>query len=336
MAELDWKLIWEKSLENKELFPTKVIAKSTVSVSCPTRFSNTGKFSIDVSPTFNDDSIVLELLVFNENVSVEDIEALQDRRNSSNKQDKLNTNDSFDKLSDQLAIYELSNRIMERFKIKSDGFESDEEAVNALVDYINSKATESGRMFDDKLDSIIDTLMKDENFTDSAKHKKTYESVLESIRSNRRVILSKVESILKDNYRWHTNKNESYDDSVMPLYNKNNKLSAVVSIVDDCIIIDIAEGITAKVSMLKSDNEIESEIVDDIDNAIQYLSDKSNGNNSELEDIKDAISGNLEGSFKDTYDVDVEDEDSDYIDDLSKRISRLESLYINRRLHRLY
>jgi hypothetical protein len=330
MSKLDWKSIWENTLKNKELFPVKIVNSQTVSVSCPTRFSNTGKFSINITPKFNEDSIVLELLVFNENISVEDLDRLD-----SNKRDdknKSSADDKFNKLSDDLVSYELSNRIMERFKIKSDGFESDKEAEDTLVDYINNKATESGRMFDDKLDSIIDTLMKDENFIKDKSSGKKYESTLESIRSNRRVILSKVESILKDNYKWHTNKNESYDDSVMPLYGKNNKLSAVVSIVDDCIIVDIAEGITAKVSMMKSDNEIESELVDDIDNAMALMPDKD----KELEDIKDAVSGNLDGDFKDKYNVDVEDDDFDYIDDLSKRVSRLESLYIKQRLRKLY
>lgn len=331
MPKIDWKSIWEKAINNKEIFPVKIIDKSTVSISCPTRFSNAGKFSINVSPSFNDNSIVLELLVFNDNISAEDLNDIAVER--SNDKDTL-IKDEFNALADQLASYELSNRVVERFKIKSDGFESDEEAEDALVDYINNKATESGRMFDNKLDSLNDILMKDENFIRHQPLKPNYNSVLETIKSNRKVILSKVESILNSNYKWNSSKNEDYSDSVMPLYDKNKKLAAVVTIVDDCIVVDIANGIAAKVSMLQSDNSIEAELVDDIDNAVQYLSDKES--KQELDDLKDAVSGNLDSSFEDKYDVDIEDDDSDYLDDLSKRIARLESLYINKRLRRLY
>lgn len=189
-------------------------------------------------------------------------------------------------------------------------------------------------MFDNKLDSLNDILMKDENFIRNQPKKPNYNSALETIKSNRKIILSKVESILNSNYKWNSSKNEDYSDSVMPLYDKNKKLAAVVTIVDDCIVVDIANGITAKVSMLQSDNSIEAELVDDIDNAVQYLSDKES--NQELNDLKDAVAGNLDSNFEDKYDVDIEDDDSDYLDDLSKRIAHLESLYINKRLRRLY
>lgn len=326
MPELDWKSIWRSALKNKELFPTKTVDKLTVSVSCPTRFSSTGKFSIDVTPSFNEDSIVLELLTFNENISIEDLEGLDSKEDHSN--------DLFNKLANQLTTYELSNRIMERFKIKSDGFKSDKEAEDALIDYINNKATESGRMFDDKLDSLNDILMKDENFVHTAhrSYRPNYNEVLNKINENRKIILTKVESILKNNYKWRSGKNEDYSDSVMSLYDKNNKVAAVVSIVDDCIIVDIAKGITAKVSMMQSDEEIESELVDDIDNAKALMIDRE----KELDDVKDAVAGNPKGNFKDTYTVDVEEDDNlEYIDDLSKRLSRLESLYISKKLRRL-
>lgn len=330
MPNIDWKLVWDDSLKNKELFPVKIINKSTVSISCPTRFSNTGQFAIDITPSFNENSIVLELLVFNDNLSIDDLEGLESNKNKKSDDDS-NVNDRFNRLANQLTTYELSNRVMERFKIKSDGFESNKEAENALVDYINNKATESGRMFDDKLDSLNDVLMKDENFINIGNkyNRPNYNSTLESINENRRVILTKVESILKDNYRWKSHKNEAYSDSVMPLYDKNNKLAAVVSIVDDCIIVDVAKGITAKVSMIQSDEDIETELVDDIDAAKELLFNKE----QELDDIKDAVAGNPEGDFEDMYDVETdEDEDIEHINDLSKRVSRLESLYINRRL----
>ena len=80
---IDWKVVWENTLKNKELFPIKAMNKKTVSISCPTRFSNAGELSIDITPSFNDASIVLELLVFNDNLLLNDLPK-QDEDDSSN------------------------------------------------------------------------------------------------------------------------------------------------------------------------------------------------------------------------------------------------------------
>lgn len=197
---------------------------------------------------------------------------------------------------------------MDRYTIKSDGFKSDDEAKKALVDYINNKATESGRMFDDKLDELNDAL--------DAKKEERYNRTVNSMRENRRIILKKVESILKYHYKWNTLKNEDFADSSVPFYDKAGSLAAVVSIADDCIIVDLAKNITAKVSMLQSDEDIESEITNDIDNAQSVLADQ------EIEHLKDVISDN-----------DVAPE-VDYLESLERRMTKLENLYINRKLRR--
>ena len=310
MAEkLNWKDIWEKSLNNKELFPINLVDKDTVSVSCPTRFSNTGKIAIEITPSFNDDSITLELLVFNDNVSIDDIKDIE----------VDGSGDKYSQLAAKLIDYELSNRIMERFKISSDGFESEDEAENTLVDYINNKATESGRMFDDKLDELNDTISTKEEKLDR---------LLESIRCNRSFIIKKVESILNSHYGWKAPKNEDYMDSTASLYDTNGNLAAVVSLVDDFVVVDLAKGISAKVSMIQSDEDIESELTDDVNNAQAIIS------NREIEQLKDVISDEDEDLDIDEDIFDTEDED--YFESLSRRVTKLENLYIRKRLNRVH
>ena len=303
---IDWKAVWETALKDKELFPIKAINKNTVSISCPTRFSKSGELSIDITPSFNDESIVLELLVFNDNLELNDLQKIDD--DSSSKENKFN------QLVNRLVKYELSNRVMERFKIKSSGFESNEEAEDALVDYINNKATESGRMFDDKLDELNDI----EN-----SKKENYMRIVESIRRNRTFLLKKVEGILNSHYGWKVPKNEDYSDSTMSCYDDNGNLMAVVTIADKCIIVDLAKDITAKVSAMQSDEEIESELVDDVDNAQTVLAGR------ELNQLKDVVANNSEPEPNDP----IDDED-DYLESLERRLTKLESMYIRRKLRK--
>lgn len=302
MADINWEQVWNNSLKNKELFPFKQESKNTIAVSCPTRFSNAGNFSVSVTPSFNKASIVLELLVFNDNVTYDD---LQD--------DTESKEDDFNKLATNLVKYELSNRLMERFKINSSGFENDTEAENTLVDYINNKATESGRMFDDKLDELND-------IADSKKE--GYTRIVESIRRSRKYIFSKVESILNKNFNWKSSKNEEFDDTVASFYDVDGNLAAVVSLVDKCIVVDLADGVTSCISMLKSDEEIESELTDDINNALPLLQD------NELNQLKDVVASNDMPVVADPL-----DESEDYLESLSRRLTKLESLYIRRKLH---
>ena len=303
---IDWKAVWETALKDKELFPIKAINKNTLSISCPTRCSKSGELSIDITPSFNDESIVLELLVFNDNLELNDLQKIDD--DSSSKENKFN------QLVNRLVKYELSNRVMERFKIKSTGFESNEEAEDALVDYINNKATESGRMFDDKLDELNDI----EN-----SKKENYMRIVESIRRNRSFLLKKVEGILNSHYGWKAPKNEDYSDSTMSCYDDNGNLMAVVTLVDKCIIVDLAKDITAKISAMKSDEEIESELVDDVDNAQTVLADR------ELNQLKDVVANNSEPEPNDP----IDDED-DYLESLERRLTKLESMYIRRKLRK--
>ena len=303
---IDWKAVWETALKDKELFPIKAINKNTVSISCPTRFSKSGELSIDITPSFNDESIVLELLVFNDNLELNDLQKIDD--DSTYKENKFN------QLANRLVKYELSNRVMERFKIKSTGFESNEEAEDALVDYINNKATESGRMFDDKLDELNDI----EN-----SKKENYMRIVESIRRNRSFLLKKVEGILNSHYGWKAPKNEDYSDSTMSCYDDNGNLMAVVTLVDKCIIVDLAKDITAKISAMQSDEEIESELVDDVDNAQTVLADR------ELNQLKDVVANNNEPEPNDP----IDDED-DYLESLERRLTKLESMYIRRKLRK--
>ena len=303
---IDWKAVWETALKDKELFPIKAINKNTVSISCPTRFSQSGELSIDITPSFNDESIVLELLVFNDNLELNDLQKIDD--DSTSKENKFN------QLANRLVKYELSNRVMERFKIKSTGFESNEEAEDALVDYINNKATESGRMFDDKLDELNDI---------ANSKKENYMRIVESIRRNRSFLLKKVEGILNSHYGWKAPKNEDYSDSTMSCYDDNGNLMAVVTLVDKCIIVDLAKDITAKISAMQSDKEIESELVDDVDNAQTVLADR------ELNQLKDVVANNSEPEPNDP----IDDED-DYLESLERRLTKLESMYIRRKLRK--
>lgn len=303
---IDWKAVWETALKDKELFPIKAINKNTVSISCPTRFSKSGELSIDITPSFNDESIVLELLVFNDNLELNDLQKIDD--DSTSKENKFN------QLTNRLVKYELSNRVMERFKIKSAGFESNEEAEDALVDYINNKATESGRMFDDKLDELNDI---------ANSKKENYIRIVESIRRNRSFLLKKVEGILNSHYGWKAPKNEDYSDSTMSCYDDNGNLMAVVTLVDKCIIVDLAKDITAKISAMQSDEEIESELVDDVDNAQTVLADR------ELNQLKDVVANNSEPEPNDP----IDDEDN-YLESLERRLTKLESMYIRRKLRK--
>ena len=306
MANIDWESAWKKALENKELFPIKAVNDKTLTISCPTRFSNTGELAIEIKPSFNDESIVLELLIFNDNLSLKDLPK-QDEKDKSNGENKFN------KMVSRLVEYELSNRIMERFKIKSTGFESDDEAANALVDYINNKATESGRMFDDKLDELND-------IADNKKSDEKYDRAINSIREKRAFILKKVESILTSHYGWKSSKNEDYADTSMQCLDDNGNLMAVVTIVDrdNCIVVDLAKGVSAKVDLMQSDEEIEAELTSDVDNAQELLADR------EIDQLKDVVAKN---------NADSED---DYLESLSKRLSKLESLFIRRKLHNRY
>ena len=303
---IDWKTVWETALKDKELFPIKAINKNTVSISCPTRFSKSGELSIDITPSFNDESIVLELLVFNDNLELNDLQKIDD--DSSSKENKFN------QLVNSLVKYELSNRVMERFKIKSIGFESNEEAEDALVDYINNKATESGRMFDDKLDELNDI---------ANSKKENYVRIVESIRRNRAFLLKKVEGILNSHYGWKAPKNEDYSDSTMSCYDDNGNLMAVVTLVDKCIIVDLAKDITAKVSAMQSDEEIEAELVDDVDNAQTVLADR------ELDQLKDVVANNSEPEPNDPI-----DDEADDLESLERRVTKLESMYIRRKLRK--
>lgn len=307
MAKIDWKKIWESAIKNPEMFPIKAMDKDTLSISCPTRFSNAGEFAIDITPTFNDASIALQLMLFNENLSIDEL----DLKDVDTKSKATN----FNKLANSLVEYELSNRVVDRFTIKSDGFKSDKEAENALIDYINNKATESGRMFDDKLDELNDLFAaKKESRADK------YNRAINTIRESRRIILKKVESILKYHFGWKSSKNEDYSDSTMQCYDDNNRLMAVVTLADNTVVVDLAEGITAKVSMLQSDEEIEAEIVDDVDAAQSVLADR------EIEHLKDVINNKA---------PEIEDEEDDYLESLSRRVTKIESLFISQKLRRM-
>lgn len=307
-AKIDWKAVWESTLKSKELFPIKAINNNTLSLSCPTRFSNAGEFAIDITPTFNDASIALKMMLFNENLSLEELDM--------SSVDLKQKNNTFNKLAKSLVDYELSNRIVDRFTIKSDGFETDEEAENALIDYINNKATESGRMFDDKLDELNDLLdnQKSESRADR------YNRYLNTIRESRSVILKKIESILNDHYNWRSPINEEYSDSTMQCYDENGRLMAVVTLIDSNVVVDLAEGVTAKVSMLQSDEEIEAELTNDIESAQPVLADR------EIEHLKDVVINEAPV---------IEPENESYLESLSRRVTKLESIYISRKLRRM-
>lgn len=317
MPDIDWKKVWESAIGNSDLFPAKLINKNTLSVSCPTRFSNSGEMSIEITPTFNDASISLELLLFNDNIDITDILSKGEQDKESTK--KAKSISDFNRLAAKLVQYELQNRISDRFLIKSKGFNSDKEAENTLVDYINNKATESGRMFDDKLDELNDAIETGERPT------------MESIREKRAFILRKIEGILRNHYGWKSSKNEDFSDSVAECYDDNDNLMAVISLVDDCVVVDLAKGISAKVSLLQSDEEIECELCTDVEATKEVIADR------EIDQLKDVVAGNLQSDKSDIYEEPTEpDEQEEYIADLEKRLTRLESLYINRKFKRLY
>lgn len=310
MGKIDWKSVWDSCLKNKELFPYISKEKDTILLSCPTRFSNSGELAVEITPSFNDDSIVFEMLVFNENLSLDDLKSQTTSDND---------NDKYNQMTNQLVVYELSNRVMERFKIMSSGFDTEDDAVNAVVDYLNSKATESGRMFDDKLDELNDMIS----------NKDKSESLLKSIRDSRSFILKKVSSIVESHYGWKHTINESFDDSVMPLYDSNGVMKAVVSISDGHLLIDLSSDMTAKIDLVQSDEDIENEIVNDISNAEMVAADK------EIDQLKEVVSDN-HSNMTDDYSVSEipskfsEDEEFDYMGKLERRVAKLESLLIRK------
>lgn len=312
--ELDWKNIWEQVLKNRKLFPHKKIGNNKIEISCPTRFSLAGAFNIEVTAKFNDNSIELEILSFNDNISIDDLSDvnIDDTRNQ------------FNALSKSLNEFELKNKIQDRFEIESGGFESEEEAENALIDYLNNKATESGRAFDDKLDELND------NIGNKSEKLMKHNRILKVIRENRRNIFNKVGSILYNNYRWKPSRKESASDTATSFYDKNHNLVAVVSLDDDTIVIDLSKDITAHISMLQSDQDIENEIINDIEDANTALAEQ------ELQQLKDAVASNPESDISDVYNTPMDYTEDDYLDDLSNRLSKLESRFINRRLNRLY
>lgn len=312
--ELDWKNIWEQILKNRKLFPHKKIGNNKIEISCPTRFSLVGAFSIEVTAKFNDNSIELETLAFNDNISIDDLPDIN----------VTDTRNQFNALSKSLNEFESKNKIQDRFEIKSDGFESEEEAENALIDYLNNKATESGRAFDDKLDELNDNI--DNKSEKLMKHNR----ILKVIRENRRNIFNKVGSILYNNYRWKPSRKESASDTVTSFYDKNHNLVAIVSLDDDNIVIDLSKDITARISMLQSDDDIEAEIIKDVDDANTALAEQ------ELQQLKDAVASNPESDISDVYETSMDETENDYLDDLSNRLSKLESRFIRRRLNRLY
>lgn len=312
--ELDWKNIWEQILKNRKLFPHKKISNNKIELSCPTRFSSIGAFSIEVTAKFNDDYIELETLAFNDNISIDDLPDIN----------VTDTRNQFNALSKSLNEFESKNKIQDRFEIKSDGFESEEEAENALIDYLNNKATESGRAFDDKLDELNDNI--DNKSEKLMKHNR----ILKVIRENRRNIFNKVGSILYNNYRWKPSRKESASDTVTSFYDKNHNLVAIVSLDDDNIVIDLSKDITARISMLQSDDDIEAEIIKDVDDANTALAEQ------ELQQLKDAVASNPESDISDVYETSMDETENDYLDDLSNRLSKLESRFIRRRLNRLY
>lgn len=315
MADIDWKIVWDNTLKDKELFPMNSVDGKTISVACPTRFSNKGEFAIDITPSFSDNSISLEMLLFNDNISIEDL-----NKDKSDSTDGALTD--YNMLSDKLVDYELSNRLLDRFDIASEGFNSLDEAKEALIDYINNKATESGRMFDDKLDELNDYIKKN-------KKSEGFNMNLKRIKDSRRNITEKVASILRRNFHWRLAANEDVSDSTTTFYDRNGNLVAVVSLVDDYLIVDLSKTITAKVSVLQSDEDIEDELVSDIDNSQSIIKASK-----EIEDLKDVVGSNPEGEFNDTYDAALDEDE--YMESLYRRVTKLENLYISRKLRRMF
>ena len=309
--DMDWKSAWESALKSKKIFP---YAKNgdIIEVSCPTRFSSYGQFSIEIKPLFQDESIELEMLLFNDNIPVEDVISL----------DKIKP--EYKSVSLALKFQEEKNRLLDRYTINSEGFETEDEAVNTLVDYINNKATESGISFDEKVDECVEML-------ENKKSSKKAEGLLRSIRQNRRAIFSKVENILRRNYRWRSVKSEEIcDDCVAEFVDKDGNLAAVVSLVDDNLVVDLAKGVSSVVNMIQSDEDIEKEIVQDVEQANDILAKQ------EIEDLKDVVAGNPESHMDDVYDVETDDRNSSKeidLRDLEKRLTKLENLYIRNKLY---
>lgn len=316
MPNINWKTVWEKLLKDPNVFPLKQTSGNSISVSCPTRFSKVGKFSIEISPTFSDNSINFELLLFNDNVTINDLTDI-----------KVNKKSDFNSLSSSLTKWENSNKLQDRFEIKSDGFTSESEAINTLVDYINNKATESGRMFDDKLDELNDSQVK----------KESYRKLLRSIKENRKFIFKKIECILNKNYNWKPSKNESYNDSVASFYDKNNNLVAVVTLSGSELIIDLSKDLTSKISVMQSDSDIEDEITKDIEDANNILA------NQEIAQLDEVVAANnqnnLDSDLSDNYNANkysLAYDESRYLDRLFQRVVKLESLYIKLKHHKHY
>jgi len=307
MAEIDWEQAWDDAIKNKgtNRIKAKIIdnSKKSIALSCPTQFSLNGKFEINITPTFNDDSITLSMLTFNDNFTVDDL----DLRNVN--LDKLNA------LADPIADYEKNNKLSSTYDIKSDGIDTHDEAVKVLLDYLYNIAQENGDMFDDKLDELTASIEADKENTEN----ESYQAKLESFKMNRKIIMTTVSSMLSK-YNWKPLKNESLDDSVTSFYDANKNLAAVVSIVDNFLVVDLAKNITAKISMLKSDEEIEDELSDDIDAAQDILADR------ELDAMKAAVASSNEQ-------IDDDVELNDYVESLKRRITKLENLYIRRHLH---
>ena len=309
MAEIDWELAWDDAIKNKgaNRIKAKIIDnnKKSIALSCPTQFSLNGKFEINITPTFNDDSITLSMLTFNDNFTVDDL----DLKNVN--LDKLNA------LADPIADYEQNNKLSSTYDIKSDGIDTHDEAVKVLLDYLYNIAQENSDMFDDKLDELTASMEANKENTEN----ESYQAKLESFKMNRKTIMKSVSSMLSK-YNWKPLKNESLDDSVTSFYDANKNLAAVVSIVDNFLVVDLAKNITAKISMLKSDEEIEDELSDDIDAAQDILADR------ELDAMKAAVASNNEQ-------IDDDAELNDYAESLKRRITKLENLYIRRHLHLL-
>ena len=353
MADIDWKDIWNSALKDSRLFthskssniPSNAknlfklfgadkLGDNDILVACPTRFDKYGKFAITVMPLFNEDSIEFTIYSFNDAISnnkdakqkLKEL-ILQNNKNISSIDDLYKEGFDFNGrnliLSNALSEWESKNRLSSRyrdstqteeFKIESSGFKTDKEAVTSLIDYINEIATWGGNMFNEVLDNINSSA---DFFKDVDNN--SYDRALNNIRESRRTIFKKVEEILKSNYKWKSSKNEDFSDSTASFTDRNGNLAAVVSIVDDNIIVDIAKGITAKVSMMQSDEAIEDELTSDIDAAEEIL------DNREVDHLKDLIDNS----------EDEESEEADeyeYLESLERKVTRLESLYIRRKL----
>lgn len=304
MADVNWQEVWNDTLNkgsNRLKIKKQNDSKSSILLACPTQFSASGRFDVNITPSFNDDNITLTMLTFNDNFTLDDLNLKNIDTN------KLNA------LADPIANYEKDNKISNTYTIESEKVDSHDDAVQVLIDYLFNVAQENGEMFDDKLDTLTAELTSKEN-------NESLKRIINSIKANRNHIMKKVESMLSK-YNWKHMKNESMNDSVTSFYDKNNNLAAVVSLVDNYILVDLAKNITAKVSMLQSDEEIEDELTNDIDAAQDILADR------ELNAMKDAVANNSEQPTSDEL---------EYMESLSRRLTKLESLYIKKYLRKIY